>query len=171
VKLLHKLGLSLDVFVLEPQLPDLVDLARSCADTQIILNHVGVPVGVGRFARKRTERFPTWRENMRELSRCDNVRVKLGGLGLPLAGFDTFAASPQATSAELAAEWRPYIETCIEVFGVHRCMFESNFPVDAATCTYRVLWNAFKLLAARASTTEKTALFSHTATTVYRLAI
>jgi predicted TIM-barrel fold metal-dependent hydrolase len=157
--------------VLEPQLPDLIDLARTFPDTQIILNHVGVPVGVGRYAGQREARFPLWRESIRTLSTCPNVAVKLGGLGLPFGGFKSFGASPPATSAQLAQEWKPYIETCIESFGAQRCMFQSNFPVDSATCSYAVLWNAFKRLASGASKAEKAALFSGTATRIYQLEI
>ena len=58
---------------------------------------------------------------------------------------------------------------CIDSFGAERCMFESNFPVDKASASYAVLWNAFKRLAAGASATEKAALFSGTASRVYRL--
>ena len=50
-------------------------------------------------------------------------------------------------------------------------MFESNFPVDKGTCSYAVLWNAFKRLAAGGSPAEKTALFSGTAARVYKLAV
>jgi predicted TIM-barrel fold metal-dependent hydrolase len=78
---------------------------------------------------------------------------------------------PPASSAELAQEWRPYIETCIEMFGPDRCMFESNFPVDQLSCSYAILWNAFKRLAQGYSVAEKTALFSGTASRFYRLAL
>jgi L-fuconolactonase len=88
-KWLQPFGLSCDVLLLEPQLPELIDLARAFPETQIILNHTGVPVGVGRYAGRREERFPIWRENIRALSRCANVAVKLGGLGMPLGGFAT----------------------------------------------------------------------------------
>ena len=72
-------------------------------------------------------------------------------------------------SAKLAALWRPYIETCIEAFGAGRCMFESNFPPDAASCSYRTLWNAFKRITAQYSATERSELFSGTARRVFRL--
>jgi L-fuconolactonase len=166
---LQRLGLSFDALILEPQLPELVDLARAFPYTSIVLNHVGMPVGVGRYAGKRQERFVTWRDNMRALADCDNVTVKLGGLGVGLAAFDSARSTSPPTSAQLASEWRPYIETCIEQFGAHRCMFESNFPVDSAACSYPVLWNAFKRIAAGCSNEEKTALFSDTAARVYRL--
>ena len=69
----------------------------------------------------------------------------------------------------LAAAWRPYIETCIEAFGPDRAMFESNFPPDKGQCSYQVIFNAFKRIAAQYSEAEKTALFSKTATEVYNL--
>ena len=74
-------------------------------------------------------------------------------------------------SFDLAAAWRPYIETCIESFGPQRAMFESNFPVDQATCSYAVLWNTFKRITARYGEDEKDALFSGTAVRVYGLRI
>ena len=168
-KHLGRMGLSFDAWLLEPQLPDLIDLARAFEDTTIVLDHVGTPLGRGSYEGRREERFPTWRENIKELAKSPNVAVKLGGLAMTFCNFPSFLAEPRAPSAQLAQEWRPYIETCIEVFGAERCMFESNFPVDMGACNYATLWNAFKRLAAGASAAEKTALFSGTATKVYRL--
>jgi predicted TIM-barrel fold metal-dependent hydrolase len=168
-KQLKKFDLSFDVLLLEPQRPDLIDLARAFPETQIILNHVGVPMGIGRHAGKREERFPIWRENIRTLAQCANVAVKLSGLGIAAPGFKSFNASPPFTSEQLANEWRPYVETCIGAFGAHRCMFASNFPVDKATCSYPVQWNAYKRLAGGASKEKKAALFSGTAKRIYRL--
>jgi len=168
---LAPLGLSFDAWMLEPQLPDLIDLARAFPDTAIILDHVGTPLGIGAYAGKREERFSVWREAIFELAKSPRVSVKVGGLAMPFAGFPSFMSSPPAGSAQLAAEWKPYVETCIEAFGAERCMFESNFPVDLGSCAYDVLWNAFKILAAGCSAAEKTALFSGTASRVYGLEI
>jgi len=166
---LARLGLSFDAWMLEPQLGDLADLARAFPDTSIVLDHVGTPLGIGAYAGRRQERFGIWRESIGALAALPNVTVKLGGLAMVFAGFPSFMADPPAPSAQLAAEWKPYIEACIEAFGVERCMFESNFPVDLGSCGYAVLWNAFKRLAERYSADEKTALFSDTARRVYRL--
>lgn len=166
---LGKLGLSFDAWLLEPQLPDLIDLARAFPETTIILDHVGTPLGVGRYAGKREERFDTWKKNIRELAKCENVHVKLGGLPMPFAGWRKSWHEPQPSSEQLAKEWKPYIETCIEAFGPQRGMFESNFPVDRFGSTYVTLWNAFKRLAKNYSADEKTALFSGTASKVYRV--
>jgi L-fuconolactonase len=166
---LAPLGLSFDAWLLEPQLGELIDLARSFPETTIVLDHVGTPLGIAAYDGRREERFPIWRENIQALAKLPNVNVKLGGLAMVFPGFPSFMASPPAPSTQLAAEWKPYIEACIEAFGVERCMFESNFPVDLGTCTYDVLWNAFKVLAKDYSAAEKAALFSGTATQVYRL--
>lgn len=166
---LAPLGLSFDAWMLEPQLPDLVDLARAFPGTQILLDHVGTPLGIASYAGRREERFPIWRENILKLGALPNVAMKLGGLAMVFPGFASFMSDPPASSEALAAEWKPYIETCIEAFGVERCMFESNFPVDIGSCDYDVLWNAFKVLAKGCSADEKTALFSGTATRIYRL--
>lgn len=166
---LHPLGLSFDCFVLEPQLPELIDVARAFPDLQIVVNHLATPLGVGRYAGKLQERFPIWRDNMRTLAKCQNVTMKLGGIGMFYAGFGYFDSKTPVTSQRMADDWRPYIETCVEAFGANRCMFESNFPVDSASCSYATLWNAFKRLASGASKTEKEALFAKTAARVYRI--
>jgi predicted TIM-barrel fold metal-dependent hydrolase len=97
------------------------------------------------------------------------VHVKLGGMGMKICGFDFHKRAQPPSSEELAALWRPYVETCIAAFGVQRCMFESNFPVDKVSCSYALLWNAFKRLAKGASPAEKSALFRDTARRFYRL--
>jgi len=168
---LGRLGLSFDAWLLEPQLPELIDLARAFPGTPIVLDHVGTPLGIAAYAGKREARFGVWRENIRSLAECPNAVVKLGGLAMPFAGFSTFDASPRASTSEDARDWKPYVDTCIEAFGADRCMFESNFPVDKLTCSYATLWNAFKRLAAGCSADEKAALFGGTATRVYLLAI
>ena len=168
---LAPMGLSFDAWLLEPQLPDVIDLARAFPETTIVLDHVGTPLGLASYEGRRPERFPIWEGNIRELAKSPNVAVKLGGLAMAFCNFPSFLAEPRAPSEQLAAEWKPYIETCIDAFGADRCMFESNFPVDLGSCSYATLWNAFKRIAAGASDAEKTTLFSGTATRVYRLEI
>ena len=168
---LSKYGLSFDAWLLEPQLPELIDLVRAFPDIPVVLDHVGTPLGIASYRGRREERFPAWRDNIRKLAALPNMSVKLGGLAMAFCNFPSFLRSPAASSTQLAAEWRPYIETCIEAFGANRCMFESNFPVDMGSCTYPVLWNAFKVLSKQYSADERTALFSGTAQRFYRLRI
>jgi predicted TIM-barrel fold metal-dependent hydrolase len=111
-----------------------------------------------------------WLQAIHALAGCANVVIKLGGLGLPVLGLDLGQSDvTPLDSAELSRRMRPWIEPCIEAFGTHRCMFESNFPVDRCAYRYRLCWNAFKRLAEGCSDEEKTQLFSGTASRVYRL--
>ncbi|QQS14919.1 MAG: amidohydrolase family protein [Rhodospirillales bacterium] len=167
---LAPLNLSFDAWLYHPQIPELTALARAFPETSIILDHLGGPLGIGPYAGKGEETFKTWKTSIMELAKCPNVTVKLGGLGMRIGVFDFQKRAEPASSEELAAGWKPWMDACIEAFGADRCMFESNFPVDKITCNYTVQWNAFKRLAAGASTAEKTALFSGTASRVYRLA-
>ena len=166
-------GLTFDSWLFHPQIPELADLAGKFPETPVILDHIGAPLEVGVYAGKRDEVFADWRRNLKALAERPNVNVKLGGLAMHLFGFNLDVAHRRApaSSEELAALWRPYIETCIGLFGVGRCMFESNFPVDKRGASYAVLWNAFKRIAHSYSGAEKAALFKDTACRVYRLKV
>src|SRR5262249_54370539 len=154
-------------WLLHTQIEELADLAAAFPDTTIIMDHIGGPIGIGPYADKRREVFGIWKSKIQAIARCANVNVKLGGTAMAIMGFG-FETQPRAPSSEQMADaWKPYIETCIEAYGVDRCMFESNFPVDKGGCSYPVLWNAFKRLAAGCSAAEKQALFAGTACRVY----
>ena len=137
----------------------------------IVLNHVGGPLGVGPYRGNRDRTHQEWLAAMKDLARCENVHVKLGGLAMAINGFDFHKLDKPPSSEKLAAEWCPFMETAIQLFGAQRCMFESNFPVDKAMVSYPVLWNAFKRIASGASAAEKAALFRDTAARFYRLEI
>ncbi|MEM8975290.1 MAG: amidohydrolase family protein [Pseudomonadota bacterium] len=166
---LGKMGLTFEAWLYHPQLGDLIDLARSFPDQPMVLNHAGGPLGLGWYNGRRQEEFEVWRRSILELAKCENVSMKLGGLGMKLNGFGFDLRDRAPSSDELAAAWRPYIETCIETYGADRCMFESNFPVDKISGSYGNYWNAFKKLAAGASADEKAKLFKGTAERFYRL--
>jgi predicted TIM-barrel fold metal-dependent hydrolase len=166
---LAPLALSFDSWLFHPQIGELTDLARAFPDTKIVLDHCGGPIGLGSYANRREEIFPVWKASIREIAKCPNVAVKLGGLAMRLLGYDFHERPKPPSSEQAAAAWRPYIETCIEAFGPERSMFESNFPPDKGQCSYQVIFNAFKRIAAPYSEAEKTAMFSKTATDVYRL--
>jgi L-fuconolactonase len=166
---LAPLGLSFDAWVFNTQLEELVDLARAFPQTKIALNHVGGPIGIGSYADHRSEVFASWREAIRRVSTFPNVYVKLGGLGMKLLGFGFHRLPDPPSSEQLAIAWRPYVETAIDAFGPERSMFESNFPIDKGSCSYAVLWNAFKRLSHGCSAHEKSLLFSRTASGFYGL--
>jgi len=166
---LGKYGLSFDAWLYHTQLDELHDLAQAFPGTPIVINHVGGPLGVGPFRGRRDAVFAAWHDGIRQLAACPNVHVKLGGLAMAISGFDFHRQVLPPSSGELAEAWRPWMEACIEAFGAQRCMFESNFPVDKAMCSYPVLWNAFKRIAGGASADERRSLFHDTAARFYRI--
>jgi L-fuconolactonase len=169
---LAALGLSFDAWLFQTQLDDVADLARAFPQAAIVLNHVGGPLAIGPYAGKREEAFAIWKQGIEKVAAASpSTYVKLGGLGMKISGFTFFENELPPSSQDLEQAWRPYIETGIAAFGPERSMFESNFPVDKGMCSYPVMWNAFKRIAAGCSAHEKTALFSGAATNAYRLAI
>lgn len=166
---LGRLRLSFDAWLYHPQIDELTALARAFPNVPIVLNHVGGPLGIGAYDGKHKDVFPGWAASIKALAGCQNVHIKLGGLGMRIGGFGFHQQSEPPSSEALAVTFRPYIETCIEAFGPSRSMFESNFPVDKGSYSYPVLWNAFKLLAKGASAADKADLFAGTATRFYRL--
>lgn len=166
---LSRMGLSFDAWVFHPQLDDVRAVAEALPDLNIVLGHCGGPLGYGPYAGRENEVYEIWRASMARLAKRPNVSVKLGGMMMRLAAFDYRSAPTPPSSDLLASLWRPYVETCIELFGAQRCMFESNFPVEKMGTGYTVFWNAMKRIVGEASANEKQALFSDTACRAYRL--
>jgi L-fuconolactonase len=166
---LAKLGLSFEAWQYHSQTAMVTELARAFPDTKIILDHFGGPLGIGPYEGKRSEVFAQWKKDLAELARCPNVVAKLGGINMPINGFGWHKRSAPPNSDELTAATRDYYFHAIDCFGPSRCMFESNFPVDRASCSYAVLWNSFKKIAAGFNAEEKSWLFHRTAAETYRL--
>ena len=170
VRRLGERGLTYDTWHYHYQNGEFVELARAAPETTMVLDHFGTPLGIGPYASQRESIFEQWRSDIAELAKCENVVVKLGGLAMPDNGFGWHTASQPPTSDEFLTVQARYYHHTIEAFGPERAMFESNFPVDRMSLSYRVLWNAFKKLTAGFSASERTSLFSGTARRVYRLA-
>ncbi len=163
-------GLVYDSCHYHVQNPDFADLARAVPQATMVLDHVGSPLGVGPYASRKDEVFADWKKSMLALAACPNVRVKLGGLGMPFSGLGFNNREVPAGSEALAAAWAPFYKTAIDLFGVDRCMFESNFPPDKQSASYATVWNAYKRIASGCSQAELDSLFFGTANKVYSLA-
>jgi len=169
VRHLGQRGYTYESWLYHTQLRDFCALAKAAPDTTIILDHFGTPLGTKSFRVHREDIFQQWQADIVKLAECPNVYAKLGGLAMPDNGFGWHEAAKPATSDELVAAQKRYYLHTIECFGVNRCLFESNFPVDKLSISYAVLWNAFKKMVADFSEDEKHALFYGTAAKVYRL--
>lgn len=165
---LHQRGLAFDCWAYQTQHEEVIDLARTFEELPMVYNHVGGVLGIGPYADREEELRAGWFAGMTRLAALPNLYVKLGGLGMKRSGFPFYERAVRPSGGELAAAWRPWLEPAIELFGARRCMFESNFPVDGASCSYRELWNCFKIVTAGASDEELAALFHDTAIQFYR---
>jgi L-fuconolactonase len=166
---LTRRNLTFDAWLYHPQIHELTTFARANPNQVIIFDHFGGPLGVGPYQGQHANYFDRWREDIAELGRCDNVVAKLGGLTMPINGFDFHKNGVIADSKAIANALRPYVESMLEAFSPSRCMFESNFPVDRVSCSYGVLWNAYQRLTSTFSDDEKRLLFHDTATKIYRI--
>ena len=113
-----------------------------------MLDHVGGPLGIGGYAGKKDEVFATWRAAIRELATCPNVCVKLGGLGMRINGLGFEEQAEPPSSDELAAAWKPYVDTCDRGCSAPTaaCSRATSPSTRAATATAS-FWNACKKLA------------------------
>ena len=93
---------------------------------------------------------------MKKLAKCENVAAKISGLGM----FD-----PQWTIDST----RIFVEKTIQIFGIDRCMFASNFPVDKIFNTFDNYWESFKEITKNYSENDKKLLFSSNAEKFYRI--
>ena len=168
-RVLARMGLSLEGWMWFPQLPELAEFAKAVPELTIILNHIGGLMRVGPYADREDEVMATWRSGISAVAEQPNVFVKLGGIGMPITGFDWHDRDQPIGSEELAKEMAPLVEYCIEQFGPDRSMFESNFPVDKVAYSYTVMYNAFKRLSKGYSASERAAIFHDTAARVYRV--
>jgi predicted TIM-barrel fold metal-dependent hydrolase len=162
-------GLSFDASVFHSQLAEVTDLARAFPDTVILLEHMGLALGLDLDERGRAEVFQDWRRGLEDLATNPNVMCKIGGLGLPFWGFGLENRPDAIGSVELAALWQPYVDTAIEAFSVERCLMQSDYPPDGRSCGFVPLWNALKLVTRGYSAAERLALFHNNAARVYRL--
>jgi L-fuconolactonase len=164
-------GLSFDACVSHVQLPQVSRLAADFPQTSIILNHFGLPLGIGPYAGRREAAFQEWFGLIEGVAAHDNVSIKLGGINGFIGGFDWTTRPVPPGSADLAEALAPYFERALRLFGVERCLFESNWPVDRSASSYHVAWNAYKRLAASLAPSARQALFFSNTNRLYRLGL
>jgi predicted TIM-barrel fold metal-dependent hydrolase len=132
-------------------LGDAARLARDFPSIMIFLNHAGLP------ADRSPEGIADWRKAMAQLAAEPNVVVKISGLGIPGVGWT-------------AEGNRQIVLTAIELFGVERCMFASNFPVDSLCASFDEIYRGFEAIVHDFAAEERHALFAANARRLYAIA-
>ena len=147
---LSRNGLRFDLQTPWWHLHEAAKLAADFPATQIILNHTGLP------ADRSDAGIGGWKRAMSEFARCPNVAVKISGIGQP----------GKRWTAEAN---RDIVRFVIDAFGVQRCMFASNFPVDSLCATFREIFDGFRAIVADASPSDQRALFADNAARLYAI--
>lgn len=148
--LLTQFGFSFDMQLFYQQMKQAAQLATRHDNIQFILNHTGMPV------ERDEDGIAGWKAGMRTLATCDNIAVKISGLGM---------ADPKWTVESI----RPFVLTTIDLFDTWRCMFASNFPVDSLFSNYDKLYEAYRFISKEFSGKERARLFYDNAAHYYRL--
>ena len=148
--LLQRLSLSFDLQTPWWHLDAACDLARDFPHTAIILNHTGLP------GDRSAAGLSGWRAAMVGLARHANVFVKISGLGQ--------RNRPWTLEAN-----GPIIRDAIATFGVERCMFASNFPVDKLCGTFETIYAGFRAAVAHLPAAAQRGLFHDNAVRIYSL--
>ena len=143
-------NLSFDIQIYKHQMEDAYSLAKKYDDVLFILNHTGEP------CYQTDEYIQSWSESMNKIAQCENIVTKISGLGM----FD-----PNWTTEST----KIFVERTIDIFGINRCMFASNFPVDKIFNTFDNYWNSFKTITKNYSDNDKQMLFSSNAEKYYRI--
>jgi predicted TIM-barrel fold metal-dependent hydrolase len=146
--LLRRFGLRFDLQTPWWHLHEAADLAKAIPDTQIVLNHTGLP------ADRSAEGIAAWRRAMAALAQCPNVAVKMSGIGVPGVRWTAEAN-------------RGIVLTVIDLFGAGRAMFASNFPVDSLCATFGEIFGGFREIVADFSATDRRKLFCDNAIRIY----
>lgn len=149
---LAPLGLRFDLQTPWWHMNEAADLARAFSHTNIIVNHAGLP------SDRSAEALKAWYSAMSVLAQCPNVSVKISGIGMPGREW-----TPQAN--------REIVLGLIELFGVTRCMFASNFPVDSLCAGFNDIFRGFEAIVADFSDDEKDALFRRNAIVTYDMGL
>lgn len=148
-KQLARVGFHFDLQTPWWHLGEVRHLVDQSDDTLIVLNHTGLPSDRSSYG------FEGWHTAMQALSAIEQVRVKISGLG---------TGGPWTVAAN-----RKIVLSTIELFGVDRCMFASNFPVDGLCASFDTIYSGYKQITRDFSANDRHALFCKTAIDTYRL--
>ncbi len=129
-------------------LPEAARLAHDFPDTCVILNHAGLP------AERSREGLAAWRKALQALAACPNSVLKISGLGVP-------------GHAWTAQSNREIVLASIDVFGINRVMFASNFPVDGLCATFDTIVTGMRSIMGEFTPNEQRAFFHDNAIRIY----
>ena len=174
--LLEKYDLSFDAWFFHHQLDEMVALAKAYPNTPFILGHMGTPIGLGgKFASyggsdlERRKISEIWQLGMAKVAECPNVVVKLSGFFMPVIGWGYHQRNQPPSTNQVIDDLRPMLDFVIEQFGIDRCMFASNFPMDKVSLSLASLYDVYWSLCEDRGDSDKAKLFRENAKQCYKI--
>ena len=140
-KLIGKFNGSFDLQIWPWQLEEAARLGNDIPEVPIILNHTAMPIG------RSPGELREWRKGLESLGEAPNVSAKISALGM----------LDQTWDAESIA---PFVLDIIDILGVDRCMFGSNFPVDSLFSDYETVWKAYDEITCDFTDSERCLLYT-----------
>jgi len=168
--------LTFDAYVYATQLKDFVRLVAEVPETRVVLDHVGTPVGlagphggVGKTLQEREDIQKKWYEDLARLAEVPHVYLKLSGLLMTVCGFQFDKSNRPASLDEVMDAIAPHITYALKTFGVDRCMFASNFPMDKVSTSFETLYDAYFKIVEHYTAEDQQKLFCNNAMTFYKM--
>jgi predicted TIM-barrel fold metal-dependent hydrolase len=125
-------------------------LAERYPDVVMSVDHAGFPRG------RDADYFAFWKRELANLAGAPNVVIKISGLGM-------------GDKRWTVDSWRPWVLTCIELFGVERSFFGTNWPVDRMFSSYPDVLDAYLAIIGDFSRAEQEAMFFANAERIFRI--
>lgn len=174
--LLETHDLSFDAWFFHHQLDEMVELAQAFPNTRFVLGHMGTPIGLGGpFAgyghteQQRREILKVWQEGIAKVAQCPNVHMKLSGFFMPVVGWGFHLREQPPSHQELLDRFKPLVDFVMAQFGVERCMFASNFPMDKVSLDLQSLYDLYWSIASDRTDAERALLFRDNAAAFYKI--
>ncbi|OUS26760.1 hypothetical protein A9Q99_16190 [Gammaproteobacteria bacterium 45_16_T64] len=174
--LFARYDLSFEAWFFHHQLDEMVTLARAYPNIRFVLCHMGTPIGLGgefstygKTSKGRESTLRQWQEGMAKVAECPNVQVKLSGFFMPVVGWGYHLLNQPPSCEQVLDDVQPMFEFVLKHFGVDRCMFASNFPMDKASMSFATLYDLYWTLCEGMEHDDKIKVFHDNAKTHYRL--
>ncbi len=148
--LLEKYDLSFELQVYAGQAAYAAELVKAFPNVRMILVHAGM------LTERTPQMIEQWRGALTTLAAFPNVHVKLSGLGMYSQGITL----PQA---------RQVIRDSIQIFGVERTIYGSNFPLEKLHASYADFFGVYRTVLSEYTEAEQRKVLHDNAVKFYRL--